>query len=132
VAEAWYRKSLKISEALGNRPIIALTYCALGPLAETRKDHVAALDWTVRCIALFAEFPHPATGSGPHHLVRLTAALGLPALEASWQRCTGTPLPAHIRTAVEASSRVCKIACEALPTWSRRQRDFAHAVGLSD
>src|SRR6516225_5731142 len=59
-------------------------------LAEQRNDHSTALDWTVRCVALFPEFPHPATGSGPQHLVRLTAALGLPALEASWQRCTGT------------------------------------------
>jgi hypothetical protein len=57
----------------------------LGRLAETRKDLAAALDWTVRCNALFSEFPHPATGPVPRHLVRLTAALGLPALEAGWQ-----------------------------------------------
>jgi hypothetical protein len=43
----------------------------------------SALDWTVRCVALFSDFPHPATGPRPHQLVRLTAALGLPALEAS-------------------------------------------------
>jgi len=102
-AEGWYRKSLEINEALANRPHMAMTYGQLGLLAETRKDLVAALDWTVRCIALFSEFPHPATGPGPRHLVRLTAALGLPALEASWQRCTGTPLPQPIRTAVAAA-----------------------------
>jgi tetratricopeptide (TPR) repeat protein len=102
-AENWYRKSLDIDEALGNRPGMALTYCALGLLAEEREDIAAAIDWTVRCIALFAEFPHPATGPGPQHLVRLTAALDLPALEASWQRCTGTSLPPNIRSAVTAA-----------------------------
>jgi hypothetical protein len=82
---------------------MALTYGQLGLLAETRKDVPTALDWTVRCIALFSEFLHPATGPGPHHLVRLTKALGVPALEASWQRCTGAPLPDHIRSAVVAA-----------------------------
>jgi tetratricopeptide (TPR) repeat protein len=99
-AEAWYRKSLEIKEALGNRPGMALSYVQLGLLAEAREDAVKALDWMVRCIALFPEFPHPATQSGPRHLVRLTAALGIPALEASWQRCTGQPLPDNIRSAV--------------------------------
>jgi tetratricopeptide (TPR) repeat protein len=99
-AEDWFRKSLEIKEALGNRPGMALTYGALGLLAEARKDLLTALDWTVRCVALFSEFPHPATGAGPHHLVRLTASLGLPALEASWQSCTGAKLPDDIRTAV--------------------------------
>ena len=65
----------------------------------------AALDWMVRCVALFAEFPHPATGPGPHHLARLTRTLGLPALEQSWQRCTGRPLPATVRTGVERMMR---------------------------
>jgi tetratricopeptide (TPR) repeat protein len=99
-AEAWYRRALEIAESLGDRPGMALTYGQLGLLAEQRSDAGGALDWTVRCIALFDAFPHPATGPGPKHLVRLTAALGLPALEASWQRCTGTPLPAPIRAAV--------------------------------
>ena len=102
-AEAWYRKSLEIAEALGDRPGMAATYGQLGLLAEARNDAVTALDWTVRCIALFPEFPHPATGPGPHHLVRLTAALGIPALEASWQRCTGKPLPDNVRSVVVAA-----------------------------
>ena len=76
---------------------MALTYGQLGLLAEARQELSAALDWMVRCVALFPEFPHPATGPGPHHLARLTAVLGLPALEASWQRCTGAALPAQIR-----------------------------------
>jgi tetratricopeptide (TPR) repeat protein len=99
-AEAWYRTSLEIWKALGDRRSMAATYGALGLLAEAREQPYAALDWTVRCVALFPEFPHPATRSGPHHLARLTASLGVPALEASWQRCTGASLPDHIRTGV--------------------------------
>ena len=99
-AERWYQQALQIQEALGDRPGLARTYGQLGLLAEVRGDAVAALDWMVRCVALFAEFPHPATGPGPQHLARLTAGLGLPALEASWQRCTGTALPAQVRTAL--------------------------------
>jgi len=99
-AEAWYRKSLEIEEALGNRPGMARSYRQFGRLAEACKDAVTALGWTVRCIALFSEFPHPLTGTGPRALVRLTKTLGIPALEASWQRCTGAPLPDHIRSAV--------------------------------
>ena len=104
-AEAWYQKSLAIKEALGDRPGMASSYGQLGLLAEARGDLAAALEWTVRCVALFAEFPHPATGPGPHHLARLTRMRGLPALEQSWQRCTGRPLPAAVRAEVERMMR---------------------------
>jgi tetratricopeptide (TPR) repeat protein len=99
-AEEWYRKSLEIREALGDRPGLARTYSQLGSLADARAEPDTALDWTVRGVALFPEFPHPATGSGPDNLARLTASLGMAALEASWQRCTGASLPDHIRTGV--------------------------------
>ncbi|MBV9479930.1 MAG: tetratricopeptide repeat protein [Acidobacteria bacterium] len=99
-AEQWSRKSLEIEEALGNRPGRARSYGQLGLLAEARGDPTAALDWMVHCVALFPEFPHPATGPGPHHLARLIASLGMPALEASWQRCTGATLPAQLCTAI--------------------------------
>ena len=36
VAENWYRKSLEINEALGNRPGKATTYCVLGLLVLLR------------------------------------------------------------------------------------------------
>ena len=97
----WYRKTLEIREALGDRPMLAAIYHQLGLLSEARADPGTALDWMVRCVALFPEFPHPATGPGPQHLVRLTAMLDLPALETSWQRCIGTTLPAVVRAAVE-------------------------------
>ncbi|MEA2297378.1 MAG: hypothetical protein QOF77_314, partial [Solirubrobacteraceae bacterium] len=96
-AEDWYRQSLTINEELGNRPGMALTYGQLGLLADARDRPAEALDWTVRCVALFDEFPHPATGPGPAHLARLTAKLGLEALEASWHAATAGPLPAAVR-----------------------------------
>ena len=98
-AERWYRQSLEISEALCNRPVLALTYAQLGLLSEARGDPAAALDWTVRCVALLPDIPNPQTEPGPGRLVALAASLGVPALEASWQRCTGAALPAHIRAA---------------------------------
>ncbi len=99
-AEAWYRKSLEIAEALGNRPGMAPTYGQLSLLSEMRGDVHQALDWMVRCVALFPEFPHPATDPGPRHLARLTAKLGMAALEDSWPRSTGKALPAAIGDAV--------------------------------
>lgn len=100
-AEAWYRRSLEIDEALGNRPEMAKTYGQLGLLAEARQDAAGAMDWTVRCVRLFAEFPHPSTGPAPAHLARLSAALGMDALAASWQRGTGQPLPEAVRQGVQ-------------------------------
>ena len=100
-AEQWYGKSLAIKQALDNRPGMASSYGQLGLLAEVQGNINAALDWTVRCVALFEQFPHPATGPGPSHLARLTAQLGIAALEASWQKQTGSKLPEHVRSAVE-------------------------------
>ncbi|HEX5716908.1 MAG TPA: CHAT domain-containing protein [Thermoanaerobaculia bacterium] len=101
-AETWYRKSLEITESLENRPGMAMTYAQLALLAKARKSSAEALDWTVRCVALFSDFPHPSTGPGPRNLARLTATLGMGALEESWRRCTGEPLPAAVRAWVEA------------------------------
>jgi tetratricopeptide (TPR) repeat protein len=100
-AEQWYRKSLTITEALPDRRTMAMSYRQLGLVAEARGDAGAALDWMVRCAALFEQFPHPTTGPGPSHLARLTAQLGIAALEASWQKQTGSKLPEHVRSAVE-------------------------------
>jgi tetratricopeptide (TPR) repeat protein len=96
-AEDWYRKSLAIREDLGNRPGMATGYGQLGLLAEQRGQPRQALEWVVRCVTLFGEFPHPATGPGPGHLARLTAQLGTGALEAAWQKVTGSPLPPAVR-----------------------------------
>ncbi len=96
-AHDWYRQSLAIREDLGNRPGLALSYGQLGLLAEKRGHPRQALEWMVRCVALFPEFPHPLTGPGPDHLARLTAQLGIDALEASWLEITGSALPKAVR-----------------------------------
>jgi tetratricopeptide (TPR) repeat protein len=99
-ADTWYRKSLAIKEPLNNRPGMAMTYGQLGLLCEARGQVRQALEWTVRCIALFPEFPHPSTGPAPAHLARLTGQLGMPVLEQVWHTATGQPLPDAVRAFV--------------------------------
>jgi len=96
-ADDWYRKSLTIKEELRDLPGMALSYGQLGLLAEARQQPGQALHWTVRCVTLFGQFPHPATGPGPVHLARLTKLLGMPALQAAWQQVTGQPVPPAVR-----------------------------------
>ena len=79
---------------------MALTYGQLGLLSEKRGNDHQAFEWTVRCVALFPEFPRPATGPGPEHVARLTAKLGMAALADSWRRSTGEALPAAVGDAV--------------------------------
>jgi hypothetical protein len=62
-AESWYRKALEIDQSLGNRPGMALIYGQLG-LPEAREDSEGALDWTVRCVALFPRIPAPINRPG--------------------------------------------------------------------
>ncbi len=59
----------------------------------------------MRCLALFDEFPHPATVPGPAHLARLTAKLGIDALEATWREVTGGDPPEAIREFVKSFPR---------------------------
>jgi tetratricopeptide (TPR) repeat protein len=99
-AERLYCHALEIAEAFDDRPSMAVTCGQLGLLAEAKGDWEAALDWVVRCVVLFPEFPHPATGRAPRHLARLCGILGISALETSWQRCTNAPLPPDIRATV--------------------------------
>jgi hypothetical protein len=96
-AEDWYRKSLTIEEELGDRPGTALTYAQLGLLAEARAQIPLALEWNIRCVTLFDQFPSPLTGTGPAALARLTLQLGMPALEEAWQQITGQPVPQPVR-----------------------------------
>ena len=76
---------------------MAMTYGQLGLLAEARQQPGQALDWMVRCVTLFDQFPHPSTGPGPAHLARLTGQLGLLALEQAWRQVTGQPVPQPVR-----------------------------------
>jgi tetratricopeptide (TPR) repeat protein len=96
-ADDWYRQSLTINEELGNRPGMALTYAQLGLLAEARDQAQPALEWNIRCVTLFDEFPSPLTGTGPAALARLARQLGTPALEQAWQQTAGQPVPQAVR-----------------------------------
>jgi hypothetical protein len=96
-AETWYHKSLTIEEHLNNQPGMATSFGQLGLLEERRGQADDALSWMVRCVSLFTDFPHPSTGPGPGHLARLTAQLGMDALEEQWRQVTGQPLPLAVR-----------------------------------
>jgi len=96
-AEDWFRKSLTIFEELGDRPSMAVTYAQFGLLAEAREQPLLALEWNIRCVTLFDQFPSPLTGSGPAALVWLTRQLGQPAMQAAWQQITGQSVPQAVR-----------------------------------
>ena len=76
---------------------MANTYAQLGLLAEARDQAPAALEWNIRCVTLFDQFPSRLTGTGPAALARLTGQLGTPALEAAWRQVTGQPVPQPVR-----------------------------------
>ena len=97
-AEHWYRRALTISESLGDRPAMARSHAQLGLLTRQRGDLAEALQHAVRCVSLFEEIPHEATGTGPGELRELTAQLGIEALKATWLQVTGNSLPDAVRT----------------------------------
>jgi hypothetical protein len=76
---------------------MAISYAQLGLLAEKRGQPPLALEWNIRCLTLFDQFPHPMTGTGPTALARLTHQLGTPALQQAWQQVTGQPVPQPVR-----------------------------------
>ena len=97
-AERSYQKSLTITEDLRDRPGMARSYGQLGLLAEERGQPQQALEWMIRCVALFDQYPHPATGPAPQHLQHLTRLLGPEPLEQVWHDVTGQPIPPKILT----------------------------------
>jgi hypothetical protein len=100
-AENWYRQSLTILQELGDRPGIASSFGQLGMLAEQRGQPTQALEWMVRCVVLFDEFPHPATGPAPIHLARLSTDLGIDTLKHCWRQVTDKPIPAAVQHFIE-------------------------------
>ena len=96
-SDDWYRKSLAIKEEVGDRPGMAATYVQLGLIAEARGQSRLALEWNIRCVTLFAQFPHPMAGTGPSALARLTRQLGITALDEAWRQVTGQPVPQVVR-----------------------------------
>ena len=72
-ADDWYRKSLTISEELGDRPGMALAYGQLGTTAKDRGRLDEATDWYRKALNTFEELGnrrHMATG---YHQLGMTA-----------------------------------------------------------
>ncbi len=95
-AEDLYRKSLAIREGLDSKPALAWSYGQLGGLAARRGQSQQALDWMIKSVTQFDEFPHPATQPAPVMLAMLAFHLGVSVLEQGWQDATGSPLPAAV------------------------------------
>ena len=76
---------------------MALLYGQLGLLAEDRQQPRQALDWMIKCVTLFREFPSPLTEPAPSHLARFARQMGMPVLEEAWQQVTGQPAPQPVR-----------------------------------
>jgi hypothetical protein len=98
-AQEWCLKSLAIREDLGDRPGMATSCGQLGLLAEYREQPHQAFDWFVQCATMSDSFHDPMTAP---HLARLTAQLGAKALETSWRKATGGPLPRVVRDYVSS------------------------------
>jgi tetratricopeptide (TPR) repeat protein len=104
-AEDWYRKALAINEELGDNPATALSYAAFGLLAAARKQPRQALEWMVRCVTVFDQFPHPLTDPAPSQLARLAGQLGQAALEETWRAVTGHAVPQSVRDYITSQSK---------------------------
>jgi tetratricopeptide (TPR) repeat protein len=101
-AADWYQKALAVKEELGDQPERALTLSQLGLLASEQQRPADALEFAVRSVTLFDEFPHPATGTAPRDLASLTAQLGFDALERCWRNVTGSMPPQTVRDFISA------------------------------
>lgn len=104
-AEGWYRKNLAIEEEDGDLPGMSQSCAVLGHLAEVQGDIRRGLEWTVRSVTVFDEFPHPSTGLGLDNLVAFARHLGMPALEEAWRKVTGNPLPQAVRDYVKSKGK---------------------------
>ena len=85
------------------------TLVVSNPLARGRKltialeGRVRALEQTIRSVSLFEQVPDPAAGTAAARLARLTAELGIGALETCWRAVTGNPLPQAVRDYVDST-----------------------------
>jgi tetratricopeptide (TPR) repeat protein len=102
-AERWYALAFRSATEAGDLVGAAPTASQLAMIAEEKGDLRAALEWTVRCVAAFDQFPHPQTEHAPDRLGRLTAQLGMAALESCWQGVTGAALPPAVRALARSS-----------------------------
>ncbi|WP_406115378.1 tetratricopeptide repeat protein [Kitasatospora purpeofusca] len=99
-AEARYRKALDVSHRIGDTPGLARTFGQFGLFAAEQGRPREAMEWLVRSITCFEEFPHPATWPSVVGLRRLTVDLGPRAVERAWRSVTGRRLPDAVRDQV--------------------------------
>jgi tetratricopeptide (TPR) repeat protein len=72
-ALGWYRRSLAISEELGDRARTASSYHQLGTVAHVRGDYEAALDWYRRSLAIEEELGDRAGMASSYHQLGIVA-----------------------------------------------------------
>ncbi|KOV36702.1 hypothetical protein ADK60_06525 [Streptomyces sp. XY431] len=99
-AEARYRKALDVSHRIGDTLGLARTFGQFGLFAAEQGRPREAMEWLVRSINCFEEFPHPATWPSVVGLRRLTVDLGPRAVERAWRSVTGRRLPDAVRDQV--------------------------------
>jgi tetratricopeptide (TPR) repeat protein len=84
-AEDWYRRSLAISEELGNRPYMATTYHQLGITAQDRGRLEQADDWYRQSLVIEEELgDRPGLARTYAQLGLLTEARTQPQLALEW------------------------------------------------
>ena len=96
-AERLIRDALPGVAETGDKLKLAVNYNLAALVAWQRGSLAAALEWAVRSLAMFEEFPDPGSNPAPQYLLSLTSAQGLSVLEDIWLRVTLRPLPMAIR-----------------------------------
>ncbi|WP_344341603.1 tetratricopeptide repeat protein [Kitasatospora putterlickiae] len=96
-AEARYRKALDVSHRIGDTPGLARTFGQFGLFAAEQGRPREAMEWLVRSITCFEEFPHPMTWPSVVKLGLLARDLGPRAVERAWRSVTGRRLPDAVR-----------------------------------
>ncbi|WP_380282994.1 tetratricopeptide repeat protein [Kitasatospora purpeofusca] len=96
-AEARYRKALDVSHRIGDTPGLVRTFGQFGLFAAEQGRPREAMEWLVRSITCFEEFPHPLTWPSVVNLGLLARDLGPRAVERAWRSVTGRRLPEAVR-----------------------------------
>jgi tetratricopeptide (TPR) repeat protein len=100
-AEAWYAKSLAISEILDDRPGMARTLANMSGLQACRGDDAGSLVLAIRACALLEE--RPDRHSQAHlRVARHWRAVGHERIAAAWASVTATSMPAALAALFEA------------------------------
>jgi Tetratricopeptide repeat len=66
----WYRRSLALTEELGDRPSMAHSYGQIGVLFTTHGSPDAAVSWNLRSLLIHMELRSPAVSTDLHWLTQ--------------------------------------------------------------